>query len=82
MNIINRQSVLHHTISIAKSAFPDYITKSFTKLQSFQQEGKGTMAKYNFTTQKALYFKSLPFQISQINVRRYELIPGELLAPI
>jgi len=52
------------------------------KLQSFQQEDKGTMAKYNFTTQEALYFKSLPFQISHMNVRGYELIPGEILAPM
>jgi hypothetical protein len=36
MNIINRQSVLQHTISIAKSIFPAQITKSFMKLQSFQ----------------------------------------------
>jgi hypothetical protein len=82
MNIINCQSVLHHTISIAKSLLPEHITKSFMKLQSFQQEDKGTMAKYNFTIQEALYFKSLPFQISQMDIRGYEPIPGELLAPI
>src|SRR4051794_25922822 len=80
MNIINRQSVLHHTISIEKKNFSD---KSFMKLRSFQQEDtRGTMAKYNFTIQEALYFKNLPFQISQMNIRGYESIPGKLLAPI
>jgi len=80
MNIINRQSVLHHTISIAKNFFPD---KSFIKLQSIQQDDtRGTMAKYNFTIQEALYFKSLPFQISQMNICGYESIPGKLLMPI
>jgi len=48
------------------------------KLQSFQQKDKGTIAKYNFTTQEALYFKSLLFQISNINVRGYDLIPVEI----
>ena len=60
MNIINRQSVLHHTISIAKNFFPD---KSFIKLQSIQQDDiRGTMAKYNFTIQEALYFKVFLFR--------------------
>ena len=80
MNIINHQSVLHYTISIAKKNFPD---KSFIKLQSIQQEDtRGTMAKYNFTIQEALYFKSLSFQISQMNICGYESIPGKLLMPI
>lgn len=51
------------------------------KLRLFQQENKGTIAKYNFTIQEALYFKSLPFQISNINIRGYEPIPGKLLTP-
>ncbi|CAG8707168.1 15007_t:CDS:2 [Rhizophagus irregularis] len=81
MNIINRQSLLHHTMSIGKSIFSDKVIKSFMKLQSFQHENKGTMAKYNFTIQEALYFKRLPFQISQMNIRDYESIPGKLLSP-
>lgn len=81
MNIINRQSALHHTMSIAKSLFSDQITMSFMKLQSFQHEDRGTISKYNFTIQEALYFKSLPFQIRQMNIRGYESIPGKLLAP-
>jgi hypothetical protein len=77
MNIINRQSVLHHTISIEKQFFSD---KSFMKIRSF--DTRGTMAKYNFTIQEALHFKSLPFQISQMDIRGYESIPGKLLTPI
>jgi hypothetical protein len=80
MNIINRQSVLHHTILITKNLFSN---KSFTKLRSLQQEDiRGTMAKYNFTIQEALYFKNLPFQISQKNICGYESIPGRLLTPL
>ncbi|CAB5180826.1 unnamed protein product [Rhizophagus irregularis] len=59
----------------------NFATESFMKLQSFQHENKGTMAKYNFTIQEALYFKKLPFQISQMNIRGYESIPGKLLSP-
>jgi len=80
MNIINRQSVLNHTISIANDLFSGQF---LAKLQSFQQEDyRGTMAKYNFTIKEALYFKNLPFQISQMNIYGYEPIPGKLLAPI
>ncbi|GBB99946.1 hypothetical protein RclHR1_03690019 [Rhizophagus clarus] len=56
--------------------------ESFIKLQTFQHEDKGIIAKYNFTIQEALYFKSLPFQISQMNIRGYESIPDKLLNPI
>ncbi|CAG8638483.1 2020_t:CDS:2, partial [Funneliformis caledonium] len=53
MNTINRQSILQHTIAIAKTSFSEQIAKSFMKLRSYQQEIKGTMTKYNFSIQEA-----------------------------
>ena len=81
MSIISRQSVLQHTIALAKVSLPEQVIESFIKLRSYQQENKGTMAKYNFTIQEALYFRNLSFQISQINIRGCESIPGELIPP-
>ena len=49
MSTINRQSVLQYTIALAKVSLPEQIIESFMKLKSYQQEDKGTMAKYNFT---------------------------------
>src|SRR4051812_31380812 len=81
MNIINRKSALHHIMFIIKFLFSDQITMSFMKLQSFQHEDKGTIFKYNFTIQETLYFKSLSFWISQMNICDYESISKKLLTP-
>lgn len=79
MSIINKQSILQHTL--AKVSLPIQAVESFTKLRLYQYENKGTMAKYNFNIQDALYFRNLFSQIGQINICGCESIPGKLVPP-
>ncbi|GET02692.1 hypothetical protein GLOIN_2v1488698 [Rhizophagus clarus] len=91
--IENEDLIIRDFLAKVKSCFPferlnGYLAsisnseRNFAELQTFQHEDKGIIAKYNFTIQEALYFKSLPFQISQMNIRGYESIPDKLLNPI